>query len=152
MNMTQKRDIRHIVVHCTATPQSASVAQILRSFKARGWKAPGYHYIVRPDGSAASTWPEDRVANGVKGHNADSLHVAYIGGTDANGHPVDNRTPQQREALRHIVTLLRAQYPKAMVCGHRDLSPDLDGNGRIEPWEYVKACPCFDAVKEYATV
>ena len=80
------------------------------------------------------------------------LNVAYIGGTDANGHPVDNRTPQQREALRHIVTLLRAQYPKAMVCGHRDLSPDLDGNGRIEPWEYVKACPCFDAVKEYATV
>lgn len=150
--MTLKRDIRHIVVHCTATRQSVSVEQILHFFKTRGWKAPGYHYIVSPDGTCRSTWPEHLVANGVKGHNADSVHVAYIGGIDAHGRPVDNRTPQQRAALKHIVTLLRAQYPKAMVCGHRDLSPDLDGNGRIEPWEYVKACPCFDAVKEYAVI
>jgi hypothetical protein len=30
------------------------------------------------------------------------------------------------------------------VCGHRDLSPDLNGNGEIEPEEWIKQCPCFD--------
>ena len=25
------------------------------------------------------------------------------------------------------------------------LSPDLNGNGEIEPEEWIKACPCFDA-------
>lgn len=144
------RDIRHIVIHCTATAQTASVEQILRSFKARGWKAPGYHYIVSPDGRTTATWPERLVSNGVKGHNADSIHIAYIGGIDSSGRPVDNRTPLQRSALRQLVGVLRACYPKAMVCGHRDLSPDINGNGRIEPWEWVKACPCFDAVKEYS--
>ena len=34
------------------------------------------------------------------------------------------------------------------VLGHRDTSPDLNGDGVIEPYEYVKACPCFD-VKEF---
>lgn len=29
--------------------------------------------------------------------------------------------------------------------GHRDLSPDLNHNGEIEPEEWVKQCPCFDA-------
>ena len=36
-------------------------------------------------------------------------------------------------------------------CGHRDLSPDLNGNGEIEPEEWVKACPCFDAEEEGLT-
>ncbi len=35
------------------------------------------------------------------------------------------------------------------VCGHRDLSPDLDGDGEIEPEEWIKACPCFEASKEW---
>ena len=31
---------------------------------------------------------------------------------------------------------------------HRDISPDLNGDGVIEPYEYMKACPCFD-VREF---
>ena len=47
-----------------------------------------------------------------------------------------------------ILTLLR-DYPGCRICGHRDLSPDLNGNGEIEPEEWVKACPCFDVTKEW---
>ena len=35
------------------------------------------------------------------------------------------------------------------VCGHRDLSPDLNGNGEIEPEEWIKQCPCFEVAKEF---
>jgi N-acetylmuramoyl-L-alanine amidase len=35
------------------------------------------------------------------------------------------------------------------VLGHRDTSPDLDGDGIVEPNEWIKMCPCFDAVEEY---
>ena len=40
-------------------------------------------------------------------------------------------------------------YHYARVCGHRDLSPDLDGDGKVEPWEWVKQCPCFEVSKEF---
>ena len=30
-------------------------------------------------------------------------------------------------------------------CGRPALSPDLNHNGEIEPEEWVKQCPCFDA-------
>lgn len=31
------------------------------------------------------------------------------------------------------------------MVGHRDLSPDLNGDGVVRENEWVKACPCFDA-------
>ena len=37
----------------------------------------------------------------------------------------------------------------AIILGHRDLSADLDGNGKIEPSEWVKFCPCFDVLLDY---
>jgi len=30
------------------------------------------------------------------------------------------------------------------VYGHRELSPDLNGNGIVEPNEWIKQCPCYD--------
>ena len=44
------------------------------------------------------------------------------------------------------------KYPEAVIQGHRDFSPDLNGNGRIEKSEWIKLCPCFDAKEEYATL
>ena len=52
----------------------------------------------------------------------------------------------------YLLQQLREQFPDAMICGHRDFSPDLNGNGIIEPWEWMKACPCFDAIDEYQSL
>ena len=46
--------------------------------------------------------------------------------------------------MRVLVKTLLKQYPGSRVCGHRDLSPDLNANGEIEPEEWIKQCPCFD--------
>ena len=63
---------------------------------------------------------------------------------------VDNRTPEQKAALVKLLTELKTEFPVAQIVGHRDLSPDLNGNGVIDPWERIKDCPCFDAILEYA--
>ena len=36
--------------------------------------------------------------------------------------------------------------------GHRDISPDLNHNGVVDPWERIKECPCFDAMTEYMDI
>lgn len=150
------RNIKYIVLHCSAGPQTQTATDIVayhlrsKAKGGRGWKAPGYHFIVEPDGTQSNIWPEEMIANGVYGYNAHSLHICYIGGVDRGRRPVDNRTAAQKATLRRIVTTLRKRYPAAKVCGHRDLSPDRDGDGRVTPSEWVKACPCFDAAKEYA--
>ena len=77
--------------------------------------------------------------------NANSIGVCYEGGLDEYGRPADARTPFQRHSLRVLVLLLLKDYLSARLCGHRDLSPDLNHNGEIEPEEWVKQCPCFDA-------
>ena len=149
------RRIDNIVIHCTAGPQSQTPAQIIAYHrKTLRWSAPGYHYIIAPDGSVTAAWPEEQVANGVKGHNANSLHIAYIGGVDATtGRGLDNRTAAQKGALRKLLAELRGRYPKARILGHRDIaSKDANGNGIIDPWERVKECPSFDAIPEYGDI
>ena len=63
--------------------------------------------------------------------------------------PADTRTPAQRSTLRQLVQQLQEKFPGCRVCGHRDLSPDLNGNGVIEPEEWIKQCPCFEVAKEF---
>lgn len=74
-----------------------------------------------------------------------SVGICYEGGLNERGRPADTRTDFQKHSLRVLVMLLLRDYPGSRLCGHRDLSPDLNGNGEIEPEEWIKVCPCFDA-------
>ncbi len=139
------RNITLIVVHCTAGAQTQRSADIVRYHTlprrrgGLGWSTPGYHYIVEPSGFVAQVVPDWDIANGVKGHNATSIHVAYIGGVDATRRdlpPLDNRTEAQKCSLRELLARLKRLYPSARIVGHRNLAR--------------KACPSFDAMKEYA--
>lgn len=125
------REINRIVIHCTATPHAATVEAIQNYWRSLGWKNPGYHFIVLADGIVKQLQPIDRPSNGAKGYNADSIHVAYIGGQHC-----DDRTPQQRVAMAAVVSALKAVY-EVPVMGHRDL-PGV-----------AKACPQFNAIDEY---
>jgi N-acetylmuramoyl-L-alanine amidase len=81
--------------------------------------------------------PEEKPTNGVAGHNANSVHVSYIGGVDAKGKAVDNRTLEQKASMLLILRKLRKNYPEAVICGHRDF-PGVK-----------KDCPSFDARMAY---
>lgn len=146
------RTIKYIAVHCTAGSQHTTIKELQQEFKRKGWKNPGYHYVVAADGTITQLLDEDKVSNGVKGYNSVLINVAYIGGIDAEGKPVDNRTAAQKASLAGLLGVLRKKYPTATIQGHRDFSPDRNRNGRIEPSEFIKACPCFDAKAEYKDI
>lgn len=71
------------------------------------------------------------------------------GGLDDRGQAADTRTQSQRKALRTLLKSLHHRFPEALIAGHRDLSPDLDGNGCVDPTEWVKQCPSFNAMMTY---
>ena len=143
------RDILYLTLHCTATPQSATVASIQRYWReVLKWKAPGYHQCITPDGSVALLAKDELICNGVAGFNRNSLHVSYIGGVDEDGKPLDNRTGAQKTALLSVLQAWVQKYPDAKIMGHRDFSRDLNRDGIIQPSEWAKACPSFD-VKEW---
>lgn len=89
------------------------------------------------------------MSNGVQGYNSTSVNVAYVGGIDSNGKAVDNRTEPQKASLVKLLKELRGRYPNAQILGHRDISPDTNHNGKVDSWERIKECPCFDAITEY---
>ncbi len=143
------RTILYLVVHCTATPVTASIESMQRYWKhVLGWKNPGYHYVIKRNGEIVNINPEEKISNGVAGHNANAIHISYIGGIDLDGKPLDNRTEAQKEALYQKLVELAKKYPRAIILGHRDFSPDKNGNGVIEYSEWIKHCPAFD-VKEW---
>ena len=142
------RKIKYIAVHCTAGSQKATVNDLLAEFKRKGWKAPGYHYVITADGKIHQLLDTEKVSNGVKGFNSVTVNIAYTGGMDG----VDNRTDEQKKSLVTLLKLLRKRYPDAVIQGHRDFSPDRNGNGTIEKSEWIKMCPSFDAKAEYKDI
>lgn len=137
------RTIKYIVVHCTATPQTATVSSIQNYWKnTLKWAMPGYHFMIKPDGEIVQLLEIEKISNGVKGFNSVSINVSYIGGCEPSGQskqmiPVDNRTPAQKASLMHLLKELKQKFPKAIIQGHRDF-PNVK-----------KACPSFNAKEEY---
>jgi N-acetylmuramoyl-L-alanine amidase len=127
------RQINRIIIHCTATPEGRdhTAKEIDRWHKAQGWSGIGYHYVIRLDGTVESGRPIDKVGAHVKGHNADSIGVVYVGGCDKAMKPKDTRTPAQKEALRELVAKLKGSYLTATVHGHNE-------------FDKGKACPSFN--------
>jgi N-acetylmuramoyl-L-alanine amidase len=139
------REIKRIFVHCTAGSQKQTLKDLLNEFKAKGWKKPGYHYTVFPDGEVKQLLPEAEVSNGVQGYNSTSINVSYVGGIDNKGRATDNRTEAQKASLLRLLKELKTRYPNAHIMGHRDIW----GKDKSK-WK--KMCPCFDAEAEYADI
>ena len=143
----KQTDIKFIVVHCSASKpdQVAGVKEIDQMHKDRGWSGIGYNFVIRRDGAIEIGRPLNKVGAHVFGFNKISWSACLEGGLNANGDPEANYSDQQLRNLRQLLTTLSIMAPGAEVKGHRDFSPDIDGDGIIERHEFIKACPCFDA-------
>lgn len=137
-----------LVVHVTATPPSANIGvkEVDAMHRARGFNGIGYHYVIRRSGKVEPGRPENQIGAHVEGFNSISLGVSLVGGVDEKGKPQFNATAEQMASLEKLLRELSTRYPQARICGHRDLSPDRDHDGVVESGEWIKACPCFDAI------
>lgn len=144
------RNIDLIVIHCSATREDCVFTEhsLDVCHRSRGFDGIGYHFYIRRNGDIKTTRAIEKMGAHVKGWNENSIAICYEGGLDCNGLPKDTRTQWQKHSLRVLIKVLKLDYPVCRVCGHRDLSPDLNGNGVIEPEEWVKLCPCFDVSAE----
>ncbi|MCM1454832.1 MAG: N-acetylmuramoyl-L-alanine amidase [bacterium] len=135
-----------IIVHCSATPEGEdyTVEQIRAMHLQRGFTDIGYHYVIYRDGSVHRGRAESLSGAHTSGYNSRSIGVCYIGGCPARTDPKwmnkgkDTRTPQQKAALLKLLKELKGRYPSATVHGHREFA--------------AKACPSFDARKEYTNI
>lgn len=136
-----RREIREIIIHCTATPEGRDVTkeEITSWHKQRGFSTIGYHYLVQRNGCIEEGRDVNVSGAHCEGHNSRSLGVCYVGGMTADGKkPKDTRTPQQKQQLLNLLKQLRSLYPSARIYGHRDFAK--------------KDCPCFDAKSEYKAI
>lgn len=140
-----KRVINEIIVHCSATREGFdyTVNDITKWHKQRGFTTIGYHYVIYRDGSIHTGRDINVSGAHCEGHNSHSVGVCYIGGlenrlnpkTGKYDIPKDTRTAAQKASLLKLLRQLRSLYPSAKIRGHRDFAN--------------KACPSFDATKEY---
>jgi N-acetylmuramoyl-L-alanine amidase len=165
-----KRKINSIVIHCAATPNGRDIkaAEIDAMHKARGFKRDsqavrsfnpelkhiGYHFVIEVDGNLATGRGIEEIGAHVQGSNAKSIGICMIG--------TDRFSIAQWEALKQqLFTLcenisgqafggnqakMLAWFEQAgiKIKGHRDYSPDLNGDGIIQRNEWIKTCPGFD--------
>lgn len=148
------RKIDKIIIHCSASKegQNMTVAQIDKMHRQRGFAGIGYHFVVYLDGSIHDGRDISKVGAHTTDYNIGSIGICYIGGLDKKGKIKDTRTYQQKNSLYQLVKKLMEMYPIKEVKGHRDYSPDTNGDGVISKYEWIKGCPCFEVsefMKEY---
>ena len=134
------RIITFIIIHCSAVGpgQVSGFREIDRWHHQRGFKyGCGYHKIIRRDGTIEEGRPLEMIGAHCLHRNQHSIGICYEGGLDVNGNPADTRTEAQKVAMRQLLEDLHEQFPKAVIAGHNVFNP-------------MKACPCFNAMREYA--
>lgn len=140
------RTIKYLVVHYTASHQTNTVWDICKGWFAKGWKNPGYHVLISPDGTKTRLLKDETASNGAFNFNQVSLHVCFIGGIDENGKSTDNRTEQQKKAIIEQLTEWKKSHPDAEIIGHRDFYR------KYKDPQNNTACPGFDAIEEYKNI
>jgi N-acetylmuramoyl-L-alanine amidase len=138
-------DIHSIVVHCSATKEGQGVTakDIDKWHRARGWAGIGYHRVILLDGIVEQGRSSTRRGAHVAGNNTNTLGICLIGGLDKNGKAKDTFTDAQYAALYNEILNIKMFCNIKSIKGHRDYSPDLNGDGIITRNEWIKECPCF---------
>lgn len=142
-----------ITVHCSASPKGVYLkAYQLRKMHTdpppygNGWSDIGYHFVIRTDGVVEKGRPLNVQGAHVYGHNKNNVGICLIGGLDNHGKPASTYSKEQYHTLYALIFELCKQHQISFqdVCGHRDYSKDLNGDGKITSEEFIKECPCFD--------
>lgn len=171
--MSIARPITALVIHCSASPDAKwlDIREIDRWHAARGFKRDpawvkkhnphlphiGYHRVIDVNGESAFGRHYEEIGAHVQGSNAKSIGICMVGTSRFTSQAwlglkwtviaILRELAISRLPGRHIDTaddvVACAKEMGITICGHRDYSPDQDGDGVVEPWEWLKTCPGF---------
>ena len=108
--------INRIARHHSATAQG-DVFAFQNWWRQLGWITGGYHYVILRDGTVQWVYDDHVIANGVGGHNTNTIHVCLVGSS--------NFTAAQEQSFDAIVRIIRARRANITipnVWGHREFS------------------------------
>lgn len=129
----------------------------------------GYHWIVAASGIQFAGRATEEIGAHAYGHNPHSVGICMIGTDRFFLRQFDTLATLICDLAYHLqtdrlLTADRCGYPLApalaiaqlakmgiSIVGHRDLSPDVNGDGIIEKNEWLKTCPGFDVASWLAT-
>ena len=138
--------IKYLTIHCAATPAGRRVThQEITAWDTAKFGQTSYHWVIELDGFQYRTLPDIAKGAHVGGHNTGNIGICYVGGMSEDmKKPQDTRTEAQIRSMASLVRHYRKIAPGIIVRGHRDWYEDIDGNGRVDSYEWKKACPSFD--------
>jgi len=159
MNVRRRpTDIKELIIHCSATPNGRpytaadiDVWHLQRGFRRDlslfpkhrpDLKAIGYHKVIQIGGLIEDGRHLLESGSHCLQHNMISIGLCLVG--------TDQFTAAQWSQLKYLVKQFQVMFPFIKILGHRDTSPDTNGDGVIEPREWLKTCPGF-AVADWLT-
>lgn len=136
--------IKYLTIHCAATIEGRnhSVKEISQ-WDIDKFGQISYHFVIPLNGKYERTLKDTEKGAHVGRNNTGNIGICYVGGLALNGSPKDTRTVEQKQAMLTLVRTYKTKYPDIIIRGHRDWSPDLNKNGKVDPFEWLKSCPCF---------
>ena len=111
--LSKRTKTNFIIVHHSASPD-VSAATIHDWHLRRGWAGIGYHFVVRSDGSIERGRPVDMIGAHASGYNSRSIGICLVG-----DFTIYKPTPQQIQAARELIAVLKKSYPDVVVIGHK---------------------------------
>jgi N-acetylmuramoyl-L-alanine amidase len=122
-----------VVIHCTELPDLAMAREYGEKVLHASGAGNSGHYYVDRDGAVYRYVPGTRVANHVRGNNANSIGIELVN-RGRYPHWWDSRQQQMTEpyseiqiaALNALLAQLRVEFPKLRdIAGHEDLDTAL---------------------------
>jgi hypothetical protein len=144
LNSIFMRDIEYLVIDCTMGVQSIQAGQVndwyIRPKKkgGKGQHIGSFHWLVEMSGNAVKLYDDEIELPNPKAFNIpfgferitiarhNSVIIGWIGGNDARGNILDNRTTAQNTSLLQLVSQYILAYPTIKVVGKNQIQEGLE--------------------------
>lgn len=149
MEARQVRKINRIYLHTAASgtlrAKHLTVEQIRNYHKSLGWDDIGYHLYIEKDGTVMSGRPLEKVGAGVRGDNANSIHICVSGHGD-----LEPWNELQVGSVVHMCAKLIRQNdlgrmfqlnPVRVLLGHREVNDLINAGFIRKSYATTKSCP-----------
>jgi len=123
--------ITQLFIHTTAGNINDSAVDVMNYFfHGRKWGTGGYHFLIEKSGKVTQIYKDDKITNGVKGQNHNSVHFSWIGGYDFK-EGSNKISKGQADTLVEMIKFYCKRYPNISVFGHNQVAQ------KACPWFYV---------------